>query len=204
MNMQRIKQIQADLDGTLARLDSHTDTGKSGYEARMERIANAWKEQEQATPVDRMADVIQGNVDQLQNDLRAAHDGGETGDGYLSMLEASADSIAESVDTYIATKKGRSTGTEARDAAHDARMGRLSSAWKDDDEKASAEEKAASRKRAKEDQDAREAKPIFSGDAQAALDAAYRARQERTANAWKDGSETAQAGTVQDLAFGIR
>lgn len=169
----------------------------------MERLSSTWKDRDEEAPVDRMVEVIQRQIDQLQHSLRGAVNAGETGDGYLAMLEESADRISQSIDTYIATKKGTATGTESRDAAHDARMDRLSNAWKDD-EKTLAEKKADSKKRTEEQEEARNYQPVTSSDSQATTEDAFRAKQQRTADAWKGDHAVPQGDTAPDLQFGMR
>lgn len=200
--------IRAGIDRAEARLDSYAETEKDAYRAYMDRQSNAWKDQDQVEPRDRVADVLRAKFDQVKADLASAANAGETGSGYVAMLEARADSLAEDVDAYIETKKGRASESQLRatgDAAYQSRMDRLSSAWKDSDEKSEKEKQAESRKRVKEEQEAREFKPVFAGDAQSTLDAAFKAKQQRTANAWKDGHQPQQEpAAALDLRFGIR
>lgn len=200
--------IRAKIDRAAARLDSYAETEKDAYQAYMDRTANAWKEQDQVEPVDRLADVLNAKIDQMGADLASAANAGETGDGYVAMLEERADSLTEEVDAYIEAKKGRASESQLRatgDAAYQSRMARLSSAWRDSDEKTEDEKLAESRKRVEAEQQAREFKPVFAGDAQSTLDAAFQAKQQRTANAWKDGQQAHQEpAAALDLRFGIR
>lgn len=200
--------IRAQVDRAAARLDSYAETEKDAYRAYMDRQSNAWKDQDQVEPRDRLADVLNAKIDQMGADLASAANAGETGDGYVGMLEERADSLSEEVDIYIEAKKGRASESQIRatgDAAYQARMDRLSSAWKDSDEKSEEEERAESRKRVKAEQEAREFKPIFAGDAQSTLDAAFKAKQQRTANAWKDGHQGHQElAAAPDLRFGCK
>ncbi|WP_313487298.1 hypothetical protein [Stutzerimonas kunmingensis] len=200
--------IRAQVDRAAARLDSYAETEKDAYRAYMDRQSNAWKDQDQVEPRDRLADVLNAKIDQMGADLASAANAGETGAGYVAMLEERADSLGEEVDAYIEAKKGRASESQIRatgDAAYQSRMDRLSSAWKDSDEKSEKEKQAESRKRLKEEQEAREFKPVFSGDAQSTLDAAFKAKQQRTANAWKDGQQAHQEpAAAPDLRFGCK
>jgi hypothetical protein len=196
--------IQAVIDRTRGRLDAYSPDGGDAYQARMNRLADAWKGQTDLEPIDRVPEMLNAKLDQLQADLNSAANAGETAEGYLAMLEERADSLAEEVDTFIEAKRARAANDSQTDP-YQARMDRLGSAWKDSDEETEKEKQAKSRKRLDEEQKAREFKPVFSGDAQSTLDAAFQAKQQRTANAWKDGHQTNQAPTAApDLRFGCK
>jgi len=196
--------IRAGIDRAEARLDSYAETEKDAYRAYMDRQSNAWKDQDQVEPRDRVADVLRAKFDQMKADLTSAANAGETDSGYVAMLEARADSLAEDVDAYIEGKKATDTRATS-DAAYQSRMDRLSNAWRDSDEKTEDEKLAESRKRVEAEQKAREFKPVFAGDAQSTLDAAFQAKQQRTANAWKDGQQAHQEpAAAPDLRFGCK
>lgn len=200
----KIAAIRAGIDRAEARLDSYAETEKDAYRAYMDRQSNAWKDQDQVEPRDRVADVLRAKFDQMKADLASAANAGETSDGYVAMLEERADSLAEEVDAYIEGKKATDTRATS-DAAYQSRMDRLSNAWRDSDEKTEDEKLAESRKRVEAEQQAREFKPVFAGDAQSTLDAAFKAKQQRTANAWKDGQQAHQEpAAAPDLRFGCK
>jgi hypothetical protein len=199
-----MSSIQAVIDRTRARLDSYMPDEGDAYQKHMDRLANAWKGQTDLESIDRLPEILAAKLDQLQADLNTAANAGETAGGYLAMLEARADSLAEEVDTFIEAKKARPANDSQTDP-YQSRMDRLSSAWKDSDEETEEEKQAKSRKRLDEEQKAREFKPVFSGDAQSTLDAAFKAKQQRTANAWKDGHQASQTpAAAPDLRFGCK
>lgn len=193
--------IQAVIDRTRGRLDSYSPDDGDAYQARMNRLADAWKERPDLEPIDRVPEMLNAKLDQLQADLSAAANAGETADGYLAMLEARADSLAEEVDTFIEAKQATRSNDSQSDP-YQARMDRLSTAWKDEESEAEKAKKA--RQQVAEEQDARNYQPKFT-DAQSTLDAAFKAKQQRTANAWKDGNQASQTpAAVASLQFGIR
>lgn len=246
--MTTIANVQANLDRSQARLDTY-EVEDDAYTAYMKRQAGAWKEQEQTAPVDRVAEVLQHKLDQLQQGIRSAESTGEITGGYLAMLEVRADGVADEIDEFIKARRKAVQATNPVNDSYNARMARTANAWKDqakpavkksapaqsvkrvligdsqatiardrhpEEVSANTWKSLSTRGRVVRDGEAviaslaimdsgeqltREFNPVFSGDAQATLDAAFKAKQERTANAWKDGQSAPEAAAAPDLKF---